>query len=146
MTRQELADAILAVLRASTQPLGAKEIFRRLQSGLAAETLTRGDVNSVLYGELSKAGQVVKDVEYRWSVANTPARAIPATVSNRADRAGWLMSRSTTQSQTSATTVQAKGPANSGPTTRKVSSFLTADDLTSVSAAVREEIAATQEE
>jgi hypothetical protein len=63
--REHIADSILAILRESADPLKAREIADMLHSrGLV---VTRTTVNSVLYNELSRAGRVAQDSQYRWS-------------------------------------------------------------------------------
>lgn len=63
--REHIADSILAILRESADPLKAREIADMLHNrGLV---VTRTTVNSVLYNELSRAGRVAQDSQYRWS-------------------------------------------------------------------------------
>jgi hypothetical protein len=110
MTRQELAEAVLTVLRSSTQPLEVKEILRRL----GERSVTKSDVNSVLHGN---------------SVLHERSRT--------ADAAPVQATGSVVVETRRPQPVSGVGKANPA---------FTADDLASVSAAVREEIAATQQQ
>src|SRR5665213_872743 len=66
--REQITESILAVLGASAMPLKAREIADALhRQGLA---VTKTDVNSVLYGDLSHGGMVAQDGEYQWFIAD----------------------------------------------------------------------------
>ena len=72
--REQLTESILAVLRASASPLKAREIADSLyRQGLS---VTKTDVNSVLYGELSNGDAVAQDGEYQWSITGQTGEAI----------------------------------------------------------------------
>ncbi len=142
MNRQELEDAILTILKASPHHLEAKEILRDLRRSFAAGSLTKNDVNSVLYGELSRAGKVVKDGESRWSV--TASMRAPSTVSTSAERPSTASASAPQRAANPAVLATRPSPTSSG--VGKTSPVFTADDLASVSAAVREEIAAAQQQ
>lgn len=65
--REQIGESILAVLRESADSLKAREIADMLHNrGLV---VTRTTVNSILYNELSSAGRVTQDSQYRWSAA-----------------------------------------------------------------------------
>jgi hypothetical protein len=67
--REQIAERIVALLRASDISMKAREIADAFQQrGLA---VTRTTVNSVLYSELSRTGGVAQDSEYRWSLHHT---------------------------------------------------------------------------
>jgi hypothetical protein len=66
--REKITDCILAVLNASATPLKARELADALCR--QGRSVTRTDVNSLLYGELSKGGLVAQNGEYQWFIAD----------------------------------------------------------------------------
>jgi hypothetical protein len=53
-SRNELSDTILKVLRSSAQPLSVRDVLRRIQALPSFRATTKTDVNSVLYGGLTR--------------------------------------------------------------------------------------------
>jgi hypothetical protein len=79
MSQTDLAEAILLVLRRAGGPLMAKEIVQCIRADLQLDGLSKSDINSVLYGELERAGLVVRQPEYRWACpARDKLRPLPA--------------------------------------------------------------------
>jgi hypothetical protein len=66
--REQLVASISEVLRRSSIPLKAREIADKLNS--VGHSVTKTDVNSVLYCELSNGGMVAQDGQFRWSLRN----------------------------------------------------------------------------
>jgi|GEM_PF-927052 len=78
MPRRKLADAIIKVLKSSGRLLTTNEIHAQLDLN---RSVTKLDINSVLYGELSSAGLVQNDSLLRWRFVGEQSSG-PSTRSN----------------------------------------------------------------
>lgn len=148
MSRQELVEAVYRVLTASPEPLDAKGIVLKLRVAPFRLDVTKSDVNSVLYGELRSAGKAEVDASFRWKVVSPRA---PASASSAAVRQQPALARTGEDGSSSSSLLAPKKPVSTGDgiadraALTLAGSVLGPDDLASVSAAVREEIAAAQE-
>jgi hypothetical protein len=118
MSRQALGRAILRILSAASQPLDARAIVLQLRAAPVPLDVTRADVTSVLSDELQPAGHVEVDSLTRW-------KAIGSNVVG-----------STTSTLPTSVPLSVAVP---------TSDLLGSSELASLSAAIREEIAAGQE-
>jgi hypothetical protein len=78
MSRRDLAEAVLVILGSASRPIGARDILRLLKLQPSFSAISKTDVNSVLYNELTAAGQVERDAEFRWSARGTSRSGLPA--------------------------------------------------------------------
>jgi hypothetical protein len=86
--RTDLVEEILSSLKTASTPVTAKEIFADLRLRGKAPDVTKSDINSALYGELSTRGLARVDETHRWS--HTPMPRNDADLGSFFDRVKLL--------------------------------------------------------
>src|SRR5688572_12636993 len=120
MDRKQLVTEVTRILRSASAPLLSKDILDRVRTKPSGGVVTKSEVTAVLSGELTEQGLAARDEEFRWRYTGLDAI--------------WDTTPAPTPSGTT------PGSSRIGPP------VLSPDDLASVEAAVREEIAAAKEE
>jgi len=143
MTRESLAVAVIEVLKASSEPLDAQNIVARLRN----HAVTKTDVNSVLYRELSSAGLVERNSSFRWRyVDGQPRQLDNSLVGKHAKSIRQEVVIGMPGSNGHAAIAEAgngRNPEIDQPGVPR--QLLSTDDWASIEAAVREEITAQSE-
>lgn len=115
---EELAEAILRILEAHSQPLTTHAILHQLQTDSTLGSITKTELNSVINQELKAAGKVERVPPISWKIARPE-------VPNGIEVSDPVETNSGTKHQ----------PDDQSP-------CLTSSDLSSIATAVREDITA----
>jgi hypothetical protein len=126
MDRKQLVAEITRILRSAKAPMLSKDILDRVRARPNGGVVTKPEVTAVLSGDLTEQGLAERDGEFRWRYTGLDAI--------------WDTSGATPESVPLAPHTPTPRSAQTGPP------VLSPDDLASVEAAVREEIAAAKEE
>ncbi|AWM39810.1 DNA topoisomerase 1 [Gemmata obscuriglobus] len=131
MDRKQLAAEVTRILRSARAPMLSKDILDRVRAKPGGGVVTKSEVAAVLSGDLTGQGSATRDEEFRWrytgldAIWDTPAPASPGLTPN--------------------SVLPVPRPPIARPV-RTCPPVLSPDDLASVEAAVREEIAAAKED